>query len=75
MTMYKISALDALHEMDGRKSRYRGEVLERYRGADAGDLNGSELNDLVESVTRLNAFEGEIWKCNQKVVMDDKINQ
>ena len=40
-----------------------------------GDLNGSELNDLVESVTRLNAFEGEIWKCNQKVVMDDKINQ
>ena len=40
----QISALDAFHEMDGRKSRYIGEVLEWYRGADAGDLKRSELN-------------------------------
>ena len=40
----QISALDALFEMDGRKSRHIGEVLERYRGEDAGDLKRSELN-------------------------------
>ena len=28
----QISALDPFYEMDGRKSRYIGEVLERYRG-------------------------------------------
>ena len=31
----QISALDAFHEMDGRKSRYIGEVLDWYRGEDA----------------------------------------
>ena len=40
-----ISALDAFYEMDGRKSRYIGEVLEWYRGEDAGDLKRSELNE------------------------------
>ena len=39
----QISALDAFYEMDGRKSRYFGEVLEWYRGGDAGDLKRSEL--------------------------------
>ena len=29
------SALDAFYEMDGRESRYIGEVLEWYRGEDA----------------------------------------
>ena len=29
------SASDAFYEMDGRKSRYIGEVLEWYRGEDA----------------------------------------
>ena len=38
-----ISALDAFYEMDGRSSRYIGEVLEWYRGEDAGDLKRSEL--------------------------------
>ena len=33
-----ISALDAFYEMDGRKSLHIGEVLERHRGEDAGDL-------------------------------------
>ena len=33
-----ISALDAFYEMDGRKSRYIREVLDWYRGEDAGDL-------------------------------------
>ena len=35
----QISAMDAFCEMDGRKSRCIGEVLERYRGEDAGDLS------------------------------------
>ena len=33
-----IYALDAFHEMDGRKSRYIREVLDWYRGEDARDL-------------------------------------
>ena len=45
----QISALDVFYEMDGRKSRYIGEVLEWYRGEDAGDLKRSELNELVEN--------------------------
>ena len=60
--------------MDGRKSRYIREVLEWYRGEDARDLKRSELNELVENLTCLNALEGKIWKSDQKVVMDDKIN-
>ena len=49
-----ISALDAFFEMDGRKSRYIGEVLEWYRGEDAGDLKRSELHVLVENWRYLN---------------------
>ena len=45
--------------MDGRKSRYIGEVLEWCRGEDAGDLKRSELIELVENLTCLNAFEGK----------------
>ena len=71
----QISALDPFYEMDGRKSRYIGEVLEWYRGADAGDLKRSELNELLENLTSLNALEGKFWKSDQKVVMDGKINQ
>ena len=41
----QISALDAFYEMDGRKSRYIGEVLDWYRGEDIGDLKRSELNE------------------------------
>ena len=65
-----ISALHAFYEMDGRKSRYIGEVLDWYRGEDAGDPKRSELHELVENLTCLNALEGEIWKSNQKVVTD-----
>ena len=70
----QISALDAFYEMDGRMSRYIGEALDWYRGEDAADLKRSELNELVEKLTCLNALEGEIWKSNQKVVTDGKIN-
>ena len=42
----QISALDAFHEMDGRKSCYIGEVLDWYRGEDARYLKRSELNEL-----------------------------
>ena len=34
----QISALDVFCEMDGRKSCYIREVLDCYRGEDAGDL-------------------------------------
>ena len=57
----QISALDPFYEMDGRKSRYIGEVLEWYRGEDARDLKRSELNELVENLTCLNAPRGEIF--------------
>ena len=70
----QISASDAFYEMDGRKSRYIGEVLDWYRGEDAGDLKRSELNELVENLTCLNAVKGKIWKSDQKVVMDDKFS-
>ena len=40
----QISALDAFYRMDGRNSRYIGQVLEWYREEDAGDLKRSELN-------------------------------
>ena len=52
--------------MDGRKSRYIGEVLVWYRGEDAGDLKRSELNDLVENLTCLNALEGNFGKVIRK---------
>ena len=56
----QISALDAFCEMDGRKSRCIGEMLDWYRGEDAGDLKRSELNELVENLTCLNALEAKV---------------
>ena len=49
--------------------------MEWYRGEDAGNLKRSELNEVVENLTCLNAFEVKIWKSDEKVVMDDKFNQ
>ena len=60
------SALDPFYEMEGRKSRSIGEVLEWYRAEDSGDLKRSE--------TCLSALQVKFWKCDQKVVMNDKIN-
>ena len=40
-----------------------------------GDLKRSELNELVENLTCLNALEGKIWKSDQKVVMDEELVQ
>ena len=55
----QISALDAFYKMDGRNSRYIGEVSEWYREEDAGDLKRNELNHIstasngkFEKVTR-----------------------
>ena len=42
------------------------------RGEDAGDLKRSELNELVENLTCLNALERKIWTSNQKIVTDEK---
>ena len=47
-------------------------MLDWYRGADAGDLKKSALNELVENLTCLNALKGKIWKSNQKVVTEEK---
>ena len=69
----QISALDAFCEMDGRRCRYIGEVLEWYRGEDAGDLKRSELNELNENLTCLKALDWKIWKSYQKVVMDEEL--
>ena len=68
----QISALDAFYEKDGRKSRYIGEVLERYQGEGAGDLKKSELDELVETWTCLNALGRKIWKINPRILMDEK---
>ena len=50
-------------------------MSEWYRGEDARNLKRSELNEVVENLTCLNAFEVKIWKSDEKVVMDDKFNQ
>ena len=71
----QISVLDAFYEMDGRKSRFIGEVLDWYRREDAGDLKRSELNQLVEKLTRLNALEGKFGKFYPKIVMDEELVQ
>ena len=53
-----ITPLDAFYGKDGRRSRYIGKVLERYRGEDAGDLKRIEL---VEKWTCLNVLEKEFF--------------
>ena len=49
--------------------------MEWYRGEDARDLKRSELNELVENLTCLNAFEGKFWNSDQKIVMDEELVQ
>ena len=49
------SALGVFYEKDERENRCIGEVFERYRGEDVGDLKRSELDELVENWTCLNA--------------------
>ena len=48
------------YEMDGRDNRYIKEVFDCYR--DALDLEESELNELFESMTRLNGLQVESEK-------------
>ena len=65
----QISALDAFCEMDGRKSRYTAEVLERYRGEDVGDLKRSEWNELVEKCGHVSTLSTrKFLKSDPKVV-------
>ena len=65
----RIFELDAFYGKDGRRSRYIGAVLERYRGEDAGDLKRSEL---FEKWTCLNVLEKEIRKLDQKILAVEK---
>ena len=75
MTTHKFLRMMRFYEMDGRKSRYIGEVLERYQREGAGDLKKSELDELVENWTCLNALEEKkSWKSeksNQSIVTDE----
>ena len=48
-------------------------MLDGYRGEDAGDLKRSELNELVENWTDLNALDRKSWKGNLKVVTDEEL--
>ena len=65
--------------MDGRESRCIKEVLDCYRDEDAGDLRRSELNELVERMTCLNALEEKSeksWKSeirNQNIVINEEL--
>ena len=77
----QISALDVFYEMDGRQSRYIEEVLDGYAEVDVGDLKRSELNESLESMTCLNALEGNFGKVRkvgkgrkvtQNIVMNEK---
>ena len=65
----RVSALDAFYGKDGRRSRYTGEVSERYRGEDAGDLKRIEL---FEKWTCLNILEKKICKLDPKILMEEK---
>ena len=58
----QISAMGAFCENDGRRSRYIGEVFDWYREDDAGDLNRSELIELVENLTCLTPSRGKCGK-------------
>ena len=52
--------------MDGRDNRYITDVFDWYR--DALDLEVSELNELFESMTRLNGLQVECkksWKSEE----------
>ena len=62
----QIYAFDAFHEMDGRNIR---EVLDWYRGEDAGDLKRSELNELVGNLNQKFMTDEKI---NPKILMDEK---
>ena len=60
--MQKSGHVDDDVEMDGRKRRYIGEVLDWYRGEDGGDLKRSELDEMVETLTCLNGLEEKLGK-------------
>ena len=68
-TTCECSALDAFYEQDGRKSRYIGEVLDWYRGEDAGDLKRIEL---PEKWTCLTFLEKEFLNSNPKILTEKK---
>ena len=51
----RISALDAFYEKDEREDRYIGEVLERYRGEDAGVIEEA-VRQLIGILSRVSSF-------------------
>ena len=73
----RITALDAFFGKDRRRSRYIGEVLERYRGEDAGDLKRIELVVDMSQCSQEGREEKSCrtWKSNQNIVMDEELVQ
>ena len=78
----QISALDTFNEKDGRKSRYIGEMLVRYRGEDELVEKWTCLNVLEKKICKLNPKKilmdeksWKTWKSNQKIVMDEELVQ
>ena len=67
-----MSALDVFYEKDGRENRCIGEVLEWYRGEDAGDPERIGLNVLVENWRYLNDSGKKLWTFNSTILMEDK---
>ena len=60
--------------MDERVVTSDREVLDGYRGEDAGDLKRSEMNELVEKMICPNVLAVKIWKSNPKIVTDEMKN-
>ena len=67
-----ISALVAFYKMDGRNSRYIGEVLERYRGEDAEISREVHLMNWLRIGYVSTLSRGKFWRINPKILMDDK---
>ena len=62
MTTYKfLLRMHSARWMDERVVTSE-KFVDWYRGEDAVDLKRSELNEVVEHLTCLNAFEWKIWK-------------
>ena len=56
------------------EKRYIKEVLDWYRGEDAGDLRVDDLSELVENMSALNAFK-EKSEISLKIEKSEKSNQ
>ena len=64
--------MDVFYEKHGRENRCIGEVLERCRGVDAGDLERIELEVLVGNWRYVNNPDRKILKIDSVILMEEK---